>query len=87
MLLGLFGTSFNFLATWLVLGLAAQSVKHEDQAPWATAFTVCAFILKWPLILGCMHVSKTLGGCAPDCFLYGLGLVYCAAIGWALARS
>lgn len=85
-LLGLFATAFNTIAlagvVWL-LGLAYQS----GQPPrFGASFAVIAFLVKLPLFIGFGILANRIGGAAPTCFLFGLAMVYCGLIGWALAN-
>lgn len=88
--LGVFGAGFNILAMRWVVGLAADYAASPNASPKPTKMTmliVMAFFVKLPVFVGLGLYSKTLGNVALPCFLWGIGLVYFALVGWATATS
>ncbi len=83
--MGLFGTAFSVIILKLTVGLAA-SASGSQRAGKGSVFIVLAFLIKLPLFVGLAFMAHRLGGAAEPWFLGGLGLVYCALIGWAVAK-
>lgn len=87
MALGLFGTAFSVIALWGVVRMCGNAAP-AGAAPRLGAFvTVLAFLVKLPVFILLGMLAQHLGGAAVPCFLLGLGLVYFALVGWALAAS
>lgn len=87
MALGLFGSGFNLLAMWGVIRLMGGLSRADAPSRIGAVLTVVAFLVKLPLIFALMFLAHAIGGAAPGAFLIGLGMVYSALIGWALAAS
>jgi hypothetical protein len=86
MALGLAGVSFNNWALWRIIGLIGG--KAESKRPrWGAWMTVLAFFVKLPIVIAAGFLALSLGSASMTCFLVGLGLVYCALLGWAIARG
>jgi hypothetical protein len=83
--LGLFATGFNILALAGVVWLLGKAHKSGQPPRLGASFAVLAFLIKLPLFVAFGVLANRMGGAAPTCFLLGLGMVYCALIGWALA--
>lgn len=87
MALGIFGSVANVLGLWAVVRLLGALGEGQAPSRLGPTLTVLAFVLKLPLILAMMYLAHRLGGPALAAFLIGLGMVYSALIGWALATS
>ena len=87
MSLGLGSTGFNFLAYRLAMYVVGKTIKDSGQTAGAAIFGVLALFVKLPIWVLCTVIAQRMGGSVLNCFLVGLGLVYCAAIGWALAKN
>ncbi len=93
--LGILAASFNLWAMWLMIGAFGRMMneKMEDdsveakRARIASALIVLAFFSKLPIFLALSMLTRHLGDGALTCFLVGIGLVYSALVGWALAPS
>ena len=87
MSLGLGSTAFNLIAFKLALYVMGRTVKETKATDSAAIFGVMAFFVKLPVWCICAMIAQRNGGVVLNSFLVGLGLVYCAAIGWAQAKN
>jgi len=85
--LGLFGSTFNLGVWHLILGLMAGAGRADAKPGFGTFLVILAFLVKLPFYVALAFVAHRLGGPAVPCFLLGVGLVYFALVGWALASS
>jgi hypothetical protein len=86
-LLGLVGTAFNNWGLWQAIRLIGGAQGQNPLRPGEALFATAAFLTKLPLFIILAWTALRVGGPAIPCFLLGLGLVYCATFGWALARG
>lgn len=86
MAVGIVGTSFNLWALWRVCALLGAVAEDQPQPKFGSVVTVFVFLLKLPVLIGLGLAMQRVGGPAMTCFLIGLGMVYFALVGWALAR-
>jgi hypothetical protein len=85
---GLIAAAFNLWALAGILKLGSEAAVAGPKGPKvATAFIVFAFFCKLPVFILLGLFTKRLGDPAPGCFLVGVGLVYSAVVGSALASS
>jgi hypothetical protein len=87
MFLGLGSTAFNIVSFRFALWVVGRTVKETKKTDSASIFGVMALFVKLPVWCLCAMIAQKAGGVVLNCFLLGLGLVYCAAIGWALAKN
>jgi|DewCreStandDraft_4_1066084.scaffolds.fasta_scaffold203845_2 hypothetical protein len=87
MALGLVGTGFSILALWWVVRLTGGLAPLGAAPRFGASLTILAFLVKLPLFIALGFLAHRLGGPAPGAFLLGLGLVYFALVGWALASN
>ncbi|HRI43006.1 MAG TPA: hypothetical protein PLL78_09425 [Fimbriimonadaceae bacterium] len=87
MALGLVGTGFSIVALWWVVRLTGGLAPLGAAPRFGASLAILAFLAKLPIFIALGLVAQRLGGPAPGCFLLGLGLVYLALVGWALASS
>lgn len=85
--MGIAATWFGSWALWAVLGVVGDAVRQAPVVRTGTTVIVMAFLLKLPVLIGMGFLSHKLGGAAFTCFLAGLGMVYFAVVGWAVART
>jgi len=88
MALGIFGTSFSMLALLGIIRLAEKVAAHpgaDVQPSFGSSLAVLAFLVKLPVVVGLGMYAQSLGTVPMNCFLWGLGLVYFAMVGWAQA--
>jgi len=85
MALGLFATSFSVIALWGVVRTCSGAASAGFAGRFGVVLTVLAFLVKLPLFVILGMWAQNLGAGAAACFLAGLGLVYLALVGWALA--
>ena len=85
MLMGMAGSFINLWAFWMIIKLASNMFASEQRATLGASFIVFAFFAKLPIFFALWLLSRRVGDPAPSCFLIGLGLVYCGAVGWSLA--
>ncbi|MBX3117552.1 MAG: hypothetical protein KF784_00685 [Fimbriimonadaceae bacterium] len=83
---GIVGTSFNLWALWRICIYIGEIAADNPQPRVATFVTIFVFLLKLPILIGLGLAMQRVGGPAMPCFLIGLGMVYFALVGWALAR-
>lgn len=86
MSLGIVGTAFHLWALWRICVLSGEAAVIGARAKFGAAVAILAFFMKIPVLMVLSNLTEKLGGMAHSCFLSGLGVVYCAMIGWALAR-
>jgi hypothetical protein len=87
MALGLAGAGFSVTALWMIIKQLGRSAADSRRAKFAAIITVIAFFAKLPIYMLLGMIAHAIGGGAPTCFLLGVGLVYFALVGWALAQS
>jgi hypothetical protein len=89
MALGLSGAGIGILGWWVVIRMMGRNVPTEESVkPWdGTNWVVLAFLFKLPIFFVLAFIARRVGGAAVPGFLWGLGLVYLALVGWALSRS
>lgn len=85
--LGIAATAFSIAAIWGLIVVSTGSAPTTAAARTTTVLIVIAFLLKIPLLITLWGMADAAGETARSCFLIGLGLVYSALVGWALARS
>ena len=86
MALGLAGTGFSVMALWWVIRFLGRPEGDQGRR-FATFLVVVAFFAKLPIYMVLAMLAQRIGGDARTCFFLGLGLVYLALVGWALAQS
>jgi len=87
MTIGLGSTAFNIIAFYFALYVAGKTVKQSHQVDTAAVFGVMALFVKLPVWCVCAMVAQRMGGAVLNGFLAGLGLVYCAAVGWVIVKN
>jgi hypothetical protein len=87
MSLGLGSTAFNFIAFRFALWVVGKTVQETKSVDSAGIFGVMALFVKLPIWCVCAAIAQKAGGAVLNGFLIGLGLVYCAAIGWVIAKN
>ena len=85
-ILGTAGSAFNLWALWAIIGVASRSAAAGQPPRRGTFVIVLAFLVKLPVFIALGLLANRIGGAAPTCFLAGIGLVYSALVGWALAQ-
>ncbi len=84
--LGVVGTSGGLLGWWFAIRAMGRALADERVGCAGSTLAVLAFLLKLPVILACWRAAEWLGPPAPVSFLWGLALVYCALVSWALVQ-
>jgi hypothetical protein len=87
LMLGIIATAFSIAVIWGLILISTGSPPTTAGARATTVVIVIAFLLKAPILISFWGLASAAGESARSCFLIGLGLVYCALVGWALARS
>lgn len=85
--LGLVGGAFSFWALARVSALMGSAAREQPAPRLGATLTVAAFLLKLPVLAALGYVCFRLGTTCSACFLAGLALVYCALLGWVVARG
>jgi len=87
MVMGLGSTAFNIGAFRLALYVVGRTIEETKQVDAAGVFGVTALLIKLPVWCVCAMIAQRMGGAVLNGFLAGLGLVYCAAIGWVIVKN
>ena len=87
MALGLGGAGFSICALWYLITLIGKTPPDTVRAKTTSALIVLAFFAKLPFYMIVGMLAHRIGGGADTCFLLGVGLVYFALVGWALAQG
>lgn len=87
MALGLATTAALFVGQWLGISLAGKEISQTQTSGRSGVFVAIGVLLSLPISVIGGQIAQMVGGAAPGYFLWGLGLVYFALIGWALAKS
>ena len=85
--MGLGSTAFNIGAFRLALYVVGKTVEQTKQLDAAAIFGVTALFIKLPIWCVCAMIAERMGGAVLNGFLAGLGLVYCAAVGWVIVKN
>lgn len=88
MAMGLAATSITVGGWWLPIWVVGNRSRSDNpDGMQGTFWVVLTFLLKLPIFFILAFGARRIGGNAEPCFLWGLGLVYLALIGWALSNS
>jgi len=83
--LGVVSVGLNCYFMWLTVRLMNQVAKPDTTGQDGSALVVIAFLIKLPIVVGCMLWARKFGPYGQDGFLWGMALVYLAMTGWAQA--
>lgn len=87
MILGIIGSIASALGLWSISWLLGMSAADNPPPKSASSLVVLGFLIKLPIFVGCGVLAQRIDQQAPNCFLWGLGLVYFSLVGWAVAKS
>ncbi|MDR3691243.1 MAG: hypothetical protein P4L46_17820 [Fimbriimonas sp.] len=91
---GIIGMTVGVIASWLhlwllwrVISVLGESSKSQSVVSQGTPIVLLCFVIQLPafVLLG-IEIPK-LGEGALSCFVTGLGMVYCGAVAWGVART
>ena len=85
--MGLGSTAFNIGAFRLALYVVGRTIQETKQVDAAAVFGATALLIKLPVWCVCAMFAQRMGGPVLNGFLAGLGLVYCAAVGWVIVKN
>ena len=85
--MGLGSTAFNIGAFRLALYVVGRTIEETKQVDAAAVFGLTALLIKLPIWCVCAMIAQRMGGAVLNGFLAGLGLVYCAAVGWVIVKN
>ncbi len=87
MILGIVGSISSALGLYAITWLLGASSADNPPPKSASALVVMGFLIKVPIFVICGILAQRIDEQAPNCFLWGLGLVYFSLVGWAVAKS
>ncbi len=80
---GLFGGALSFFSLWGVVSLLGSTTKHTGWARFRGFFFFSLFLFKLPILTAMIYYVHGLGPVTGRAFLFGIGMVYLWAVGWA----
>ena len=80
---GIVGALVNLYGWWRIIGLTSSAIETRRGRSLGASFIVLLFFAKLPIFIALAFAISKLGRAPLGCFLIGVGLVYCALVGWS----